>query len=323
MKNESSGISVVIPNYNGAEIIIDTISHAIHALNTSQIINFEIIVSDDASQDNSISLIQEHFESVIIVRADKNTGFSGNVNRGVKSAKHDLVLILNSDLHVEEGYFKSILPIFENESVFGVMGLIKDPISKENQDGAKIPIVRYRIHISSNKNRYSNEDILPTFFLSGANAIVRRDYFNQLNGFCELFNPYYFEDVDLGIRVWKMGWELYFQPNAVCYHDISSTIKKIPEKEVKVIAKRNKYILHSLHLPNWLLLIYEMNILFDSLAHAILGNTIHFLALKKYYCSRKIIRQERADFKSLNDRSKKLNLFEVVGKIESLVTRKL
>ncbi len=315
MKNS---VSVVIPNYNGENIIVQTISFAIEALKTSHLSSFEIIVSDDASTDQSISVIKESFEEVIIVESEINTGFSGNVNRGVKIATKELILILNSDLHLEKDYFNSLLPMFENKRVFGVMGSIKDPLTFDFQDGAKLPILKFNVFISSNKNRFSKSKILPTFFLSGANALVRRDYFLQLDGFCELFNPYYSEDVDLGIRAWRMGWELYFQPKAICYHDISTTIKKISKEKVAKTAKRNKYILHSLHLPRFWLIFYDLNLILITLFRMISGEQLYFQALKSYFGLKKEIRKERFKFFNLNEKQKKLSLTEVINKIKSL-----
>lgn len=315
MKNS---VSVVIPNYNGENIIVQTINSAIEALKSSNVGDYEIIVSDDASTDQSITKIKETFKDVIIIPSIKNSGFSGNVNRGVNRASKELVLILNSDLHLEKGYFNSLIPLFNNEIIFGVMGCIKDPKTLEIQDGSKLPILKFNMFISSNKNKFSNSTTLPTFFLSGANALVRRDYFIKLGGFCELFNPYYSEDVDLGIRAWRMGWELYFQPTAICYHDVSSTIKKIPKEQVLVTAKRNKYILHSLHLPRYLVFIYDITLISTSLFRMINGDFFYFRAIKNYFGLKKEISKERLRFIELEDNRKKLNLNQVINKIKSL-----
>ncbi|MFM7636740.1 MAG: glycosyltransferase family 2 protein [Crocinitomicaceae bacterium] len=315
MKNS---VSVVIPNYNGENIIVQTINLAVEALKSSDLSSYEIIVSDDASTDQSISKIKKFFNDVIVLESKTNTGFSGNVNRGVKIATKELVLILNSDLHLEKGYFNSLIPLFENKNVFGVMGSIKDPITLDFQDGAKIPILKFNLFISSNKNKFSKSAIIPTFFLSGANALVRKDYFLQLGGFCEIFNPYYSEDVDLGIRAWKMGWELYFQPNAICYHEISTTIKKISKEKVAITAKRNKYILHALHLPKHWLIVYELNLIFISLFRVISGDKLYFKALFSYFGLKKEIRKERIKFFNLNEKQKKLDLNQIINKIKSI-----
>ena len=152
-------IWVLIPNYNGAAIILETIDKALIALQTSGIKDFEIIVSDDASTDDSVSVIKNHKPSVILVTSAQNSGFAGNVNRGMQLAKKELVLILNSDLHLSEGYFRPLLKLFDFPRVFGVMGLIQDPHTHQNQDGAKIPILKNRLFIQCNANAYSQHEI--------------------------------------------------------------------------------------------------------------------------------------------------------------------
>ena len=276
-------VSVVIPNYNGQHLLVDTIKFAHQALVSSEISDFEIIVSDDGSTDVSMSMVSSVFPDVILVKSKVNTGFAGNMNRGINQASKELVCFLNSDVHLTPDYFISQLPLFDNHQTFGVMGAIFDQKTKEAQDGAKIPSIQL-LRIESNKNNFSQTDLLPTLFLSGANALVRREYLNELGGFCELFNPYYSEDVDLGIRAWRSGWKLYFQPLAICYHAQSSTIKKLPNKKVRMIAKRNKHFVHFLHLPSLLNWVYLMIIFFNSLAQLLLGNTLHiksFLAVLK------------------------------------------
>ena len=319
MNNNPFNVSVVIPNYNGEHIILKTLEQAIQALETSTLVNsYEIIVSDDASIDRSISLIEQNFREVKIIHSKTNSGFSGNVNRGVDAAKHEFVLILNSDLHLEKGYFDSIVPMLEDRNVFGVMGSIRDPKTHDYQDGAKLPIVNLKMFISSNKNEFSNSAVIPTFFLSGANALIRRDYFLQLGGFCELFNPYYAEDVDLGIRAWRAGWELYFQPKSVCYHEVSATIKNVPEEKVSIIAKRNRYILHALHLPLFFLVLFDLNLVFVTLFRTIKGDYIYWQAFKQYIILKKSIRIARIEFINQNKSQKTLSLFEVIEKIKSM-----
>jgi GT2 family glycosyltransferase len=285
-------VSIVIPNYNGQHLLADTIRAARKALVTSNITDFEIIVSDDASTDDSVRLVETDFPEIIIVRSEVNTGFAGNMNRGINRASKELVCFLNSDVLLTSAYFVPQLSLFESSQTFGVMGAIFDQETKEPQDGAKNARIGF-LHIESNKNTFSSSEVLPTLFLSGANALVRREYLEQLGGFCELFNPYYSEDVDLGLQAWRSGWKLYFQPLSICYHAQSSTIKKLPNERVRMIAKRNKHFLHFLHLPpvfNW---IYMMRVFTNSLGQLIVGNPRHIRAVFSMFRALKNLQQVR------------------------------
>lgn len=317
---KSTGISVVIPNFNGRKIIVETIQCAIHALETSHIHDYEIIVSDDASSDDSIVVIESNFKNVIIAKTSENTGFAGNVNRGISISTKELILLLNSDVHLTEGYFKTLVPLFSNEKTFGVMGAIKDEKTFDYQDGAKYPKI-FLYNIDSNKNIMSDEHVLPTFFLSGANALIRADYLKKMGGLCELFNPYYSEDVELGIRAWRMGWELYYQPNAVCFHETSSTIKKINAQKVLLIAKRNKYILHTLHLQGIIRVLYLVNVGFNSLFKLVLGKKIHFKAFVSFVKMYPKITNEIKRRQKSDENQYRLSIFQVENKIKGLLKK--
>lgn len=115
-----------------------------------------------------------------------------------------------------------------------------------------------------------------------------------------------------------MGWELYFQPNAICYHEISATINKLPKNKVRIIAKRNTYILHGLHLPKYTLIIYNLNLVAITLFRFLKGDLNYLIAFKKYLKLQKLIRKERIKFMNLNEKQRKLNLFQVIKKIKSL-----
>lgn len=303
-------VSIVIPNYNGQQLLVETIKCAQEALESSTISDFEIIVSDDASTDDSVNLILHDFPDVILVRSEVNTGFAGNMNRGIKRASKDLVCFLNSDVQLTSSYFTSQLSLFENEQTFGVMGAIYDQETNEPQDGAKNPRIGF-LRIESNKNTFSSTDLLPTMFLSGANALVRREYLNQLGGFCELYNPYYSEDVDLGLQAWRRGWKLFFQPLAICHHAQSSTIKKLPNKGVKMIAKRNKHFLHFLHLPPVLNWMYLISVLFNSLGQLLIGNTLHFNAVISVFKNLKKLQKERKQRHEKAKGKSMLSVFQV------------
>ena len=303
-------VSIVIPNYNGQHLLVETITCAYNSLVTSGILDYEIIVSDDASTDDSFQQVTSVFPELIYLTSDTNTGFAGNMNRGIRRATKELVCFLNSDVHLSSGYFHSQLPLFQDEQTFGVMGAIFDKETNVPQDGAKSPRIGL-LKIEGNKNTFSSTEVLPTLFLSGANALVRRKKLLELGGFCELFNPYYSEDVDLGLRAWRNGWSLYFQPIATCYHEQSSTIKKLPTIKVKTIAKRNKHYLHFLHLPTGLNYVYLVKASVNSFAQLLLGRPLHFQALTLAFKELKTLQLERKNRQQHSPKKKALSVFQV------------
>lgn len=241
-------ISIVIPNYNGLDLLVKNIPYVISALTSSGITNYEIIVADDASQDASASIIQQLYPQIIWVQNKKNKGFSSNINSGIDIASKDLVLLLNNDVQLQNDYFTHQLPYFKQEDTFGVMATIESIQGSTIQDAAKYPAFD-SFQLDSTKNYIlPNQNLQYTLFLSGANALVDRLKLQELKGFNTLFDPYYSEDAELGIRAWRLGYKLYYEKKSICKHPNSSTIKKENKDKVKIISRRNKISLHYLHL---------------------------------------------------------------------------
>lgn len=268
MKNS---ISVVVPNYNGADLLASNIGSIYNALKTSGIDDFEIIISDDASLDGSVEFIKNNYPDIMLLENTVNRGFSGNANNGIKRAGKELVFVLNNDVVLTSGYFTPLLKYFDDPRTFGVMGRIINIDSDKIQDGAKYPDYDFA-DINPNTNyihRVPTGEKTFSLFLSGANALIDRTKLMHLGGFDEIYDPYYSEDVDLGLRAWRVGSRCYYEHLAICRHPTASTIKNERRGKVKVIAKRNKMLLHFIHLDNiellYFLLVLGFKVIFRSL----------------------------------------------------------
>ena len=86
-----SSVSVVIPNYNGRQLLERFLPSVQTALRHPSVDTSEIIVSDDGSTDESIAFLQEQYPDIIIIESRENTGFAPTVNRGVAFAKMDYI----------------------------------------------------------------------------------------------------------------------------------------------------------------------------------------------------------------------------------------
>ncbi len=215
----------------------------------------EIIVVDDASTDSSIDFLNSNYPDVIVVENRENIGFGSSINSGLKKARHDLVLLLNNDIKLDNKYILTSLKYFEDPDTFGVMGIIKDEMSEGILEGIKWP------WISASGLNYKDlrmpeietrEEQVLTFYVCGGNAILDREKMLELEGILDVYHPFYLEDVDLSIRAWLSGWKLYFNPDAHCYHKHSATIQKYYSRDfIDHISKRNRLILNYLYLTGF------------------------------------------------------------------------
>lgn len=300
-------ISVVIPNYNGSNLLRENLPYVFLALKSSGIDDYEIIVADDASTDDSISFLKNNYPKIIVVQNKTNLGFSGNTNSGIYKATKDLILILNSDVQLQENYFIPLLKYFDDDKTFGVMGRIISMSGDKIQDGAKFPSYSFAKIISTKNYLVEKRNSLYSFFLSGANALIDREKLLQLGGFNELFNPYYGEDVDLGISAWRVGYKLYYEHNAICRHPNSATIQKESFKKVKLISKRNKLILHYLHLENFELFIFFLITIFKIILKLFLLDFTYLKAFFTFLKMRREIKERKINYSKIW----KLNLHQV------------
>jgi GT2 family glycosyltransferase len=247
-------ISVVIPNFNGRKLLEANLPSVYSALRKADCA-YEIIIPDDASTDDSLSFLAENYPHIIVIPHAQNQGFAHNVNAGIKKARLSLIMVLNSDVVLEGDYFSPLLPYFDDPKTFGVMGQIIGLDNDNIQDTGKYPSYNWK-GISSKKNfivKNAPQNFkTPTLFLSGANALIVNEKLQELGGYDEIFSPFYYEDVELSLRAWRLGWHSYFDSRSVCRHPNSVTIKAYhKQKVIKTTAARNKMLMHAIHLQGF------------------------------------------------------------------------
>lgn len=249
MTVSEKSLSILIPNYNGKKLLEEYLPYTIIAAKNSNL-TYEIIVVDDASSDDSVSFLMSKYPEIILQVNTQNQGFSKTCNVGIQIAKNQLLLILNSDIKLSPNFFKGLLKYFDIPSTFGVMSHIKDQNNLSHIERAQtLTKFGFKMNRKPVHSDYSKDKLYPTIFLSGANALVDLDKIKKIGGFNELFSPYYFEDADLSIRAWRMGWKCYFDNFSTCEHLGSFTIKNSAKsKKIKTVYYRNKFIINALHL---------------------------------------------------------------------------
>lgn len=294
-------ISVVIPNYNGKELLSEIIPCTKKALEV--VADHEIIIVDDCSADDSVEFLRLNYPDIILFQNNKNKGFSSSVNRGLKSASKDLVFILNSDAKIFPDYFVHQLPYFDSDETFGVNGTIINWNNDDKQAGGKL--LRFNsLKISSNINYYltSVDDHFwyKTMFLSGTNILLDRKKALQINGFDELFDPFYVEDIELSLRALRMGWKLYYEPKSICRHHISKTIQSYHKRNfIQYLNIRNKYFMHFIHLTPLQLSGWFLLTMTTSFLRVFIGNINYMKAFFAFIKNYKGVIKSRRSFHSI------------------------
>src|SRR5579871_2359331 len=237
---ENCPASVVIPNWNGRDLLEKYLPSVVEAMRGHP--DNEIIVVDNGSADGSAEYVAQEFPSVRVLALPTNLGFGGGSNAGFRAAKNDIVVLLNSDMRVERDFLAPLLEGFRDRDVFAVSCQIffSDPnrLREETgltqawwQDGG----LRVRHRIDDQVT-----DLYPCFYGGGGSCAFDRRKFLELGGFDRLLEPFYLEDTDLGYMAWKRGWKVLYQPKSWVYHEHRGTIgKRFREEQIQAVLKKN------------------------------------------------------------------------------------
>lgn len=318
-------VSVIIPNYNG-KVLLDKYLPDNLAVIASAGCQYEIIIVDDASKDDSAAFIRANYPDIKLVINPENKGFSYTCNRGIEAARCELILLLNSDVKLTQGYFDHQWKYFLSWDTFGVMGRIIDMEGDHIQDAARMPGFN-GLKLKTGYFYYSNNerDRLYTFYLSGANALIHAEKLKEAGGFNELFSPFYCEDMELGIRAWRLNWKCYYEHNAVCRHQVSASTRNYETaKWVKSVYFRNRFYVHAIHLNGWALAAWYLQItLIDLAPKLLIGQTWIWKSYRELFANHKNIGKSRREIRKLMEKNDThLTLFNVVDKIRNSVKKK-
>ncbi len=316
-------ISVVIPNYNGVHLFPETLPALYKALEYTGR-RFEIIIIDDCSKDNSIEYLNEYYPDIIKLKNEVNSGFSATINKGIFSAKHELVLLLNSDVKLTQNYFEDQFKYFDLPDTFGVMGKIIGWNDEQVQDGGKYPRFEgFKLKTSENylPVNTSSDTFFYSMYLSGANALVRRETIKLLNGFNEMFSPFYMEDVELSVRAWRSGHRCYFEPLSVCRHKTSESIRTKEKKDyIRIIYNRNKLYFHAIHYEGLWFSAWAIQTFFELLIRILSLRTDYLQSCLHFIRNWKSVKRSAKDFDRICTKTgKRLSLRSVASMIQKSV----
>jgi len=318
-------ISIIIPNYNGRQLLAQYLPDTSAAIENAGVA-FEIIVVDDGSTDDSVEFIKKEYPQIKLLINAQNCGFSFSCNQGIAAAQYELILLLNTDVKLLPDYFEHQFKYFDADDTFGVMGRIIDMEGDNIQDAARLPKFN-GLKIKTDFFYYTEDanDRLFTFYLSGANALIDAAKLKEIGGFYELFSPFYCEDIELGIRAWKLNWKCYYEHQSVCQHQVSASTKNYQKpKWVKSTYYRNRFYLHALHLNGLALVGWYIQItLIDLLPKLLAGQLWIWKSYTQLLKNRPLIKQYRGRLNALMAKhNTKRSIFKVVDEIRQSVKGK-
>ncbi|KYH30672.1 putative glycosyltransferase EpsJ [Clostridium tepidiprofundi DSM 19306] len=235
--------SIIIPNYNGEKYI----KECIDSLYTQTFKDFEIIIVDNASIDNSCSIIESSYPEIKLIKNNENYGFSTAVNQGIKSAEGQFVVLLNNDTVVDEYWLENLVNcIDKDDKIFSVCSKMIRYNEKDKIDdaGDEYCILGWAYKRGDGRPVYNyNKNKLVFSSCAGA-AIYRKSVFKEIGYFDENFFAY-LEDVDISYRAKIHGYKNKFCSKAKVYHIGSATTgSKYNSFKVKLASRNNIYLVY-------------------------------------------------------------------------------
>ena len=278
-------ISMVIPNYNGEEIIKKNLPKVLDSVKEYKKGTIEIIIPDDASKDNSLEVIEAFISSIkdkhIIGKTIRNTdrskgGFSANVNRGADLATGEILILLNSDVIPKKGFLESLLNHFTDENVFGV-GCMDESIENGKTVLRGRGIGKW--HKGFLQHSAGKLDKTNTLWVSCGSAAFRKLLWDRLGGLQNMYNPFYWEDIDLSYRAQKAGYKVIFEKESVVTHEHSkgAILTNYRPDSVRIIAYCNQFFFVWFNVTDWNLIVSHLFWLPYHLLNAIKGRDKTFI----------------------------------------------
>jgi len=232
MKNNPL-VSVIIVNYNGKK----NLEKCLESLMKVGYKNFEIILVDNNSIDDSIEFVKNVYPSIMIIKLDKNYGFAEPNNIGAKNAKGDFYLFLNNDTVVSSNFIKEMINVLKQDSKIAIcQSLLLKPNGDVDSSGDFMDNLG---RAYSSRDKVNEEKKILS--ARGASMMVRKDSFWDLGGFDKNFFAS-FEDVELGLMAWIYGYKVLLAPKSIVYHTVSETVKELAS-EVSFHGVKNTLIL--------------------------------------------------------------------------------
>ncbi len=215
-------LSIITVNYNGYK---DT-CELIESIPFNQ--DMEVIVVDNGSSENEAIILQERYPNIKVIRSDKNLGFAGGNNIGIKAAKGKYIFLINNDTIFKKFNPKSLINRLESSPKIGMV-CPKILFAWENnpiQFAGYTPLSPITIRNKAigfgeeDKGQYDTPHQTP--YAHGAAMMLKREVIDKVGLMPECYFLYY-EELDWSLMMTRAGYEIWYEPTNAIYHKESQS----------------------------------------------------------------------------------------------------
>ena len=210
-------VSIITINYNGLE---DTCA-LIETIPFNE--NMEVIVVDNASKNREADTIAQRYPQIKVIKSERNLGFAGGNNLGIRAAQGKYLFIINNDTVFKEFNIQALIDRMESSPTISIVC----PKIRFAWDNNPIQFAGYsrlsRITVRNHAFGFNEEDYgqyetaHPTPYAHGAAMFVRRDAINKVGLMPECYFLYY-EELDWSMMFTRSSYQIWYEPKCIIYH---------------------------------------------------------------------------------------------------------
>lgn len=213
-------VSIVIPVLNRADLTLACLQ-SLEATAPAGI-PFELIIVDNGSTDQTPELLACLEGDVTVIRNEENLGFGPACNQGAAAARGELILFLNNDTVLLDGWLEPLVEAMDEDGRLGaVQPKLLFPDGRLNDAGG----LMFAKGEAWSYGKHHPVPDAPQFscrrapdYVTGACLLVRKTAFGEVGGFDDLYAPAYYEDTDLSFALRAANWKLLYEPRSVIIH---------------------------------------------------------------------------------------------------------
>jgi GT2 family glycosyltransferase len=215
-------VAIVVVNYNGRDLL----ERYLPSLLDLDYGNFEVVVVDNDSDDDSVAFLREEFPEVRVLASDANLGFSKANNVGASAVPDaEYLWFVNNDVRVEPDSLGTLVDHLESTPETAMVcpriNYVDEPETIQSV-GFDCPVSTVSTPRDQGQTAPTNPEPHPVSYGAGAALLVDRGVFDGMGGF-DGDNFFFGDDVYLGIRCWLEGHRVEAVPDAVVYHEVGGT----------------------------------------------------------------------------------------------------
>ena len=219
----NSLVSIIILNYNAGELLLNCVESVLK----TNYDNFEVIVVDNVSNDNSHKKCKERFEKIILIENKKNYGYCEGNNIGIRNANGEFIIILNPDTIVEKEWLNNFIDAYNKNNDALYQPKILSLYEKNILQSTGNMIQLFGFGYAKNKgilDQHKSEEITEIGYASGTCLFTSKKMLDEI-GLLDPFIFLYHDDLELGLRAAQLGFKSYYVPKSVIYHAESYSLK--------------------------------------------------------------------------------------------------